>query len=256
MMSNRSIVWNVVAMAILCVSTLFADTLHLANGTSMSGTVVAMDAGNVSFLESGGEFHVFRVAAVKSIDFSRYFQPASATVTAELRSDTGGPSAAIPGGSVISVRLDEGISPDASKPGASFDATLDQPLLVDGRTLAPAGTKATVGVIRDVGTPGFVALVLTGLTIDGHTFGTDTGFAQPVGEFRSAEEYSPGKAAPKAVVDAALRGGSVVTTIGPNHKATFQVVRGPKLVVSPSAVFSFTLACPTRLQPYKTEAAL
>src|SRR5204863_10121441 len=56
--------------------------------------------------------------------------------------------AVIPAGTVVTVRLIDSIDSDASHVGETYRASLDQPLVVNGQTIAPAGSDATIQVVR------------------------------------------------------------------------------------------------------------
>ncbi len=47
----------------------------------------------------------------------------------------------IPSGAVLRVRLDQTLDTDENQPGDKFDATLIEPVVVDGRTVIPKGTR-------------------------------------------------------------------------------------------------------------------
>ena len=55
----------------------------------------------------------------------------------------------VPQGTRIAVRLQQGISTEKNNAGDPFEATLDGPLLANGKTLAPAGARVT-GLLTDV----------------------------------------------------------------------------------------------------------
>ena len=53
----------------------------------------------------------------------------------------------LPAGTRFSVRLDHAISTATSRPGEQFSATLNSPVLVDGKTVVPAGARVEGYVI-------------------------------------------------------------------------------------------------------------
>jgi hypothetical protein len=78
----------------------------------------------------------------------------------------------IPSGTAITVRLLSTVSSATSQPGDRFDATLDQPIVIDGKAVAPEGTQVTGRVIaaRRSGRllhPGYLRIALASLTLDG-----------------------------------------------------------------------------------------
>lgn len=54
----------------------------------------------------------------------------------------------IPEGTSLPVRLNQSISTKVNRPGDHFSATLSTPVVVDGRTLLPAGTQMN-GIVRE-----------------------------------------------------------------------------------------------------------
>ncbi len=78
----------------------------------------------------------------------------------------------IPAGTPIRVRLQHAVSSDQSKAGQEFAAVLSEPLVVNGKTLAPKGANAwgTVVTARPSGrlkTPAALYLRLTAVEING-----------------------------------------------------------------------------------------
>src|SRR5689334_10195887 len=53
----------------------------------------------------------------------------------------------VPANTAIYVRLQQSISSSTAQPGQQFSAVLDEPLVVDGKTLAPSGTAVTGKVV-------------------------------------------------------------------------------------------------------------
>ncbi len=56
----------------------------------------------------------------------------------------------IPKGTIVSVRLGQTISTKSSNSGDQFTATLAEPIVVGGQTVAPSGTRATGTVVEAV----------------------------------------------------------------------------------------------------------
>jgi hypothetical protein len=78
----------------------------------------------------------------------------------------------IPSGTAITVRLQSSVSSATSHAVDEFDATLDQPLVIDGKTVAAEGTQVTGRVLaaRHSGRlrhPGYLRIALSSLTLNG-----------------------------------------------------------------------------------------
>lgn len=80
--------------------------------------------------------------------------------------------ATIPSGTPITVRLRSSVSSAASHSGEAFDAVLDDPLIIDGQTVAPRGAIVTGRVVSAKASghlkdPGYLRLTLVTLSING-----------------------------------------------------------------------------------------
>jgi hypothetical protein len=78
----------------------------------------------------------------------------------------------VPANTAIYVRLQQSISSSTAQPGQSFSAVLDEPLVVDGQTLAPRGAAVTGKVVsaRDSGhlhNSGYLRITLSSVTVNG-----------------------------------------------------------------------------------------
>jgi hypothetical protein len=80
--------------------------------------------------------------------------------------------AAIPAGTPITIRLQSSVSSAASQAGDSFDAVLDEPIIVQGQTVAPRGATVTGKVVDAKASgrlqdPGYLRLTLTEISVNG-----------------------------------------------------------------------------------------
>jgi hypothetical protein len=78
----------------------------------------------------------------------------------------------VPANTAIYVRLQQSISSSTAQPGQRFSAVLDEPLVVDGQTLAPSGTAVTGKVVsaRESGhlhNAGYLRITLAAMTVNG-----------------------------------------------------------------------------------------
>lgn len=85
----------------------------------------------------------------------------------------------IPKGTIVSVRLGQAISTKTSNSGDQFTATLAEPLVVEERTIAPSGTRATGTVAEAVPLGKFkggskLRLSLDAITINGKRYPLQT----------------------------------------------------------------------------------
>jgi hypothetical protein len=87
--------------------------------------------------------------------------------------------AAVPAGTPVTIHLQLSLSSATSRSGDSFEAVLDQPIIVRGREVAPRGA-ILVGKVLDARAsdqlqePGYMRLALTAISINGKSFPIQT----------------------------------------------------------------------------------
>ena len=101
-------------------------------------------------------------------------------------------SAAIPAGTTITVRMIDAVNSNNTDVGQTYKASLDEPLVVDGRTVAPKGSDATVRVARvdqsgTISGREEIALVLNDITVNGRHYTAETENAEVAAKSRSKE---------------------------------------------------------------------
>ena len=88
----------------------------------------------------------------------------------------------LPEGTVLSIRLQSELSSASSHTGDTFNGTVDEPAVIDGRTLVGRGTPATGRVLEAKPSqtragafePGYLRIVLVSLNVDGRTVMIET----------------------------------------------------------------------------------
>jgi hypothetical protein len=78
----------------------------------------------------------------------------------------------IPAGTEITVRLQTALSSAHSRVGQSFDAVVDEPVIVSGKTVVPSGATVTGSVLaartsRSRHQPGYLRLTLASIVVNG-----------------------------------------------------------------------------------------
>jgi hypothetical protein len=85
---------------------------------------------------------------------------------------TPAPELIVPAGIAIEIRMQSTLSSATASPGEHFEAVLEQPLAINGQTVAPRGTDVTgrVVAVRHSGrlhNPGYLRITLTSLNLQG-----------------------------------------------------------------------------------------
>lgn len=117
-----------------------ADTLRLQSGKVIEGTYVGGNAQQIHFI---GPDQVPRTYAMGDVD-SLKVTPAAPTAPPAPPPKAG---VMLPAGTLITVRLIDGIDVDKSGAGQNFRASLDDPLMINGKVVVPRGTDAVVQAV-------------------------------------------------------------------------------------------------------------
>jgi len=128
--------------------------------------------------------------------------------------------ASLPEGTVISVRLETPLSSASAQSGDTFSASLDDPLVIDGRTLAERGAAAQGRVLaaRSSGhlhNSGYLRVALTSVEIGGKTVPVETSSISVVGASHKSRDLAlMGGGAGAGALIGALAGGGKGALIG------------------------------------------
>ena len=100
--------------------------------------------------------------------------PATPAVPQQQLPFVEGKALMVPANTAIYVRLQQSISSATAQSGQNFSAELDEPLVVEGQTLAPKGAPITGKVVaaRDSGhlhSAGYLRITLSSITLNGKT---------------------------------------------------------------------------------------
>jgi len=100
--------------------------------------------------------------------------PATATTPQQQLPFAEGKALVVPANTAIYVRLQQSISSATAQPGQNFSAELDEPLVVEGLTLAPKGAPVTGKIVaaRESGhlnNSGYLRITLSSITLNGKT---------------------------------------------------------------------------------------
>ena len=233
--------------------TAFADILHLRDGRKVEGTFLGGDSRTVRFLLQDGQVGSFAITDVESIIFGT--QAGSAASSAPAPAPTPTPVPADPytvsHGTVLVVRMIDSIDSDVNKPGETFRATLEEPIVVGENILAPKDTPVTVQLVQvkqsgQLRGEAEIALQLRSLTLNGRTYSLASEFAQVASEGKGGESAKViGTTAVIGALIGAIAGGkkgaAVGAAAGAGAGVVIQSVRGKQVRVPSEAVLTFSL---------------
>ncbi len=270
------------------VSSLHADTLRLRDGRVLTGTLQSATRNDISFRQDGGQTDRFDIGSVESVSFGNgvngngvnqggRYENEPRTNTVQNRSNPQAQSdrysttsdrysttndrynngrqnngAVIPAGTVITVRMIDAVDSDATHSGDTYHASIDQPIVVNGQTMAPAGSDAMVQVVRvqqggRITGREDVTLALASFQANGRTYDINTSNEDVSSNSRGKQstEVIGGGAALGAIIGA-IAGGGKGAAIGAASGAALgtgaQVLRGQRVKVPSETRLSFTLS--------------
>ena len=172
----------------------------------------------------------------------------------------------VPNGTVIPVRLESGLSTSKNDTGDGFTATLDGPLVIGGKTVAPAGSRAE-GVLTEVVDSGRVkgrarmVMVLREIEINGKTYELET--TPRFFEADSTRKRDAGMIAGGAALGAAIgaiAGGGKGAAIGAgvgggSGTGVVLATKGKAVEFAPETRIRFMLKDPMQLPVMRTTAS-
>ncbi|MBI2677352.1 MAG: BON domain-containing protein [Candidatus Koribacter versatilis] len=165
------------------------------------------------------------------------------------------PPVEVPAGTALAVRVLDPIDSDKNQVGDRFRATLEQPIVVDDKTVIPANADVE-GRIVDLASAGHfkgkseLALELTRISYSGHTYSINTNKWQKAGGSRGKRTAATvgGGAALGAIIGAIAGGGkgaAIGAGVGAGAGTGVQAVtKGEQIRVAPETVLNFRLDQP------------
>lgn len=151
-----------------------------------------------------------------------------------------GKALVVPANTAIYVRLQQSISSATAQSGQNFSAELDEPLVVEGQTLAPKGAPVTGKVVaaRESGhmhNAGYLRITLSSITLNGKTvpLQTNSVFVSGGSYKKRNLAFIGGGAGGGALLGALMGGGkgaAIGTTVGAAGGTTAAYATGKKEV--------------------------
>jgi hypothetical protein len=184
----------------------------------------------------------------------RTYEPTRPTATSRSAS-TG---SEVPSGSSLVVRLIDDVDSERDTVGQMFRASIDEPVVIEGRTLIPRGTDATVKLVEDKQSGKLtgrteLTLDLQSVTMNGRAIDILTSEVTQASESRTNQtaKVAGGTAALGAIIGAIAGGGkgaAIGAVTGAAAGGAVQVItKGQRVRIPSETRLTFTLQQPLRL---------
>lgn len=164
----------------------------------------------------------------------------------------------VPAGTVVTVRMIDAVNSDQNNAGETFRASLDEPIVVNGNALAPAGGDALVRIARvdqggRISGSEEIAIELAELTINGRRYPVQSNYAEVASKSRGRESAKVigGTAVVGAIIGAIAGGGkgaAIGAASGAGAGAAIQTIRGQRVQIPSESRLDFTLGQPMNLR--------
>jgi hypothetical protein len=141
--------------ALACASTGFADTLTLRSGQVVEGTYLGGTARTIK-MEVGDAIRTFDVTDIATLQFTAAaaqaaaapaVQAAPARVSQPVAQNADVAGIEIPSGTNIVVRMIDAVDSEKNSIGQTFQASLDEPVIINGQTVIERGADAVIKLI-------------------------------------------------------------------------------------------------------------
>ena len=255
-MNAKQICGVIVALCVAAVAAR-ADSLELKNGSLIKGKFMSGTQTSISF-QVGSSVQSYDVADIRSLRFESEAQGASPSGPSKHSSieqnevAKSSPSVTIPVGTRISVRTIDSIDSTKNRVGYRFQASLEEPLSVDGNVVVPKGADVYGRLEGSKETGTFTGrselkLELTGIVVHGQTVPLVTGEYEVSGKSKgeSTAKRTVGGAAIGSIIGA-LAGGGKGAAIGAGTgagvgAASEIITKGDQVNIPSETLLDFTL---------------
>lgn len=261
---------GVALLVTLFSSLVWADSLELKNGSLIKGKFVSGTATEIIF-QVGSSRQTYSIADIVSLKFD---SDRPANTESNIIPDTSSRDAlvprpparpaddtsmhrassyvTIPAGTRISVRMIDAIDSTQNQVGDRFQASLEEPLMVEGREVVPKGVDV-YGRLTDSKTSGTftgksqLAVELTTIVIGGQNIPVSTGEYSVAGKSRTAStaKRTVGGAAVGSIIGAIAGGGkgaAIGAGVGGGVGAGSEAVtKGDQVKIPSETLLDFTL---------------
>lgn len=266
-------------LAVLLACSAFADTLKLRSGRVVAGTYLGGSARQVR-MEVGDRIETFDIVDVASIEFgapasvpapaaapvlapkartvsdNNVFRPEPVPAPAAAARTPGGTE--LPAGTNIVVRMIDGIDSEKNRVGQTFQASLDEPVLINGNAVIPRGADVVVKLVDDKESGKLtgraeLTLSLVSVKVDGRAVDLNTQSVTQASESRGGRtaKMATGGAALGAIIGAIAGGGkgaAIGAASGAGAGTAVQVItKGQQVKIPSETRLTFVLDTPVRI---------
>jgi hypothetical protein len=236
-----------------------ADSLELKNGSLIKGKFMGGTETEISF-RVGSSVQKYNLADIVSLKFasetaaSNLAPPVSSSLNeAAVATGTQAPAyVTIPAGTRISVRTIDGIDSTKNRVGDRFQASLEEPLTVDGNVVVPKGADIYGRLEESTKSGTFTGrsqlrLELSGIVVNGQTVPLVTGEYELTGKSRGAStaKRTVGGAAVGSIIGAIAGGGkgaAIGAGVGAGAGAGSEIItKGDQVKIPSETLLDFTL---------------
>lgn len=253
----------------LASSLAWSDSLELKNGSLIKGKFISGTDTQITF-QVGSSRQTYNISDIASLKFDSD-RSAAEVPAAAPRPSTGSeglvprPPAkmesavarssnfvTIPAGTRISIRTIDGIDSTQNQVGDRFQASLEEPVVVNGEEIIPKGADVYGQLTQSKASGTFagqsqLGLELTGIVVNGRTVPISTGEYEVSGKSRTAStaKRTIGGAAVGSIIGAIAGGGkgaAIGAGVGGGVGAGSQVItKGDQVKVPSETLLDFTL---------------
>jgi hypothetical protein len=257
---NRVQKFGLVFVMCVVVPAAVADSLELKNGSLVKGRFMGGDQNSINF-QVGSSLQTYNVGDIRDLRFDsepegaavsvpsagEQYASASATESAQISSYV-----TIPAGTRISVRTIDSIDSTKNQVGDRFQASLEEPLIVDDKVVAPKYTEVYGRLEESKETGTFTGrsdlkLALTGIVVDGKTVPIVTGDYELTGKSKGAStaKRTVGGGAIGGIIGA-IAGGGKGAAIGAGAGGALGagseiITKGDQVKIPSETLLDFTL---------------
>jgi len=258
-MKSKWIYGLILALSAVVVSA-HADSLELKNGSLINGKFMGGSQTSISF-QVGSSVRSYDLTDIRSLRFASEAHGASPSVPSkqpvpssrETQDEVATSSpVTIPAGTRISIRTIDEIDSTKHRAGYRFQASLEQPLWIDGNMVVPKGANVYGRLDESKETGTFAGrsqlkLQLTGIVVNGQTLPLVTGEYEVSGKSKgeSTAKRAVGGAAIGSIIGA-LAGGGKGAAIGAGTGAGVGagseiITKGDQVKIPSETLLDFTL---------------